>query len=320
MTEPSVGPADNDDSGPIPPQWTPLTFEEGYRKYRAPLLRHVQYRVNDLKLPESVADTEGIVQEAFEKARPYWHTIDRGYFGYLLRIVDGLLSDRVDDDSKRGEASDRDREDPDRQINQPRTRSAEDVEDRIEVTARLRRLPKRQREAVWRRDIEGESSEEIGRDMGCSPEAVDSLVYRGRAGARRESGVYFDAGRGRTPWEVVAILLSPVFPIVVIIAGVLGLPLPVWALGLMVVASVALSTAVSHISSRRQQRAIPAGERPRSRPANIRIVHQHGCQIGENFTQKNEWVLLSDDAGEEPDGINREDDQSSPPGTGPRSS
>ncbi|MET7336008.1 sigma-70 family RNA polymerase sigma factor [Nonomuraea sp. NPDC005650] len=218
-----IGPADDDDGGPLPPERERLTYEQGYRKYREPLLKYVRRRARERNLPESVADTEGIVHDAFEKARPHWDTITPlGYLAYLRTIADRLLSRRIKDDERRGEADDDDLERPSRHVGRARARSAEDVEDRIEVTERLRPLPPRQRKAVWRRDVEGDTSEEIGKDLGCSPEAVDSMVYRGRERARRVArwassvtaafvlGLLHEAGA----WPVVVYAAAIVFVIV----------------------------------------------------------------------------------------------------------
>ncbi|GAA4931547.1 RNA polymerase sigma factor (sigma-70 family) [Nonomuraea thailandensis] len=187
MTPEHLGFVEDDDGGPLSPQPAAerLTFFQGYLKYRKRLLAYVECRARELNLAENVADTEGIVQETFERALPYWDTINpHGYYAYLRKIANGLLSARIKDDKRRGHADDDDQERPSRHVGRPRARSAEDVLDRIEVTERIRKIPPRQRKALWRRAVDGDTSEEIGKELDCPTDAVDSLVRRARLGAR----------------------------------------------------------------------------------------------------------------------------------------
>ncbi|MET8986973.1 sigma-70 family RNA polymerase sigma factor [Nonomuraea wenchangensis] len=182
-------PAGDDAGGPLaPPPPGRLTLVQGWHKYHKRLLRFVRRRFRDLNLWENPIGAEDIVQVTFERAMPHWDKLPpNAYYSYLVTIAKRLVAGLVKDDERRGDADEDedDLDDPRRHVDRPRARSADDVLDRIEVTGRLKDVPPRQQEALWRRDVEGETSEEIGKDLGCSPGAVDAMVYRARKAARR---------------------------------------------------------------------------------------------------------------------------------------
>jgi RNA polymerase sigma factor (sigma-70 family) len=154
-------------------------FEEIVRRYRGPLVSFAGRVV-----PADRA--EDVVQEALAKAhttlvgsgteirqlRPWLYTVVRN----------GALNDQRDEpaDERLDEAFDGVLQPPEVAVQR---------EELVALTARLKELPRAQREALVQRELEGRSHREIGTALGLSPGAVRGLIFRARTALRDGVGM-----------------------------------------------------------------------------------------------------------------------------------
>jgi RNA polymerase sigma-70 factor (ECF subfamily) len=129
------------------------------------------------------AEAEDVVQEALLRLWRLGHTLDIGTAGlkpWLRRVVSNLCIDRVRT-TKRTTVTDEVPEVP-----QPaaQLKSLEGDATVRRVDAALKALPERQRLALTLFHFEGLSQIEVGREMGISDEAVESLLARARRALR----------------------------------------------------------------------------------------------------------------------------------------
>lgn len=149
-------------------------FEAIVERYRRPLLRYTRRL-----LPEARA--EDVVQQAFLGA---WSALRRGeevlsLRAWLYRITHNALLNAA---KERGYEYDELRE----SLHAPGS-PADDLERRIVVRrtlAGVARLPERQRQALLRTAVGGDSQAAVARDLGLSEGAVRQLVHRARAALR----------------------------------------------------------------------------------------------------------------------------------------
>ena len=161
-------------------------FEAIVERYRKPLLRHGR------RLLSSEARAEEAVQQALMAA---WTALQRGddvrhLSGWLHRIVHNAALN-----SLRGEREDWTEL---REWLEGAGAPDDEVERRemLRVTlANLAALPARQREALLRIAVEGESAEDVGSSLGLSEGAVRQLLYRARTALRT-------AATAVTPWPI----------------------------------------------------------------------------------------------------------------------
>jgi RNA polymerase sigma factor (sigma-70 family) len=161
-------------------------FEAIVERYRKPLLRHGR------RLLSSEARAEEAVQQAFMAA---WAALQRGddvrhLSGWLHRIVHNAALN-----SLRGERDDWSEL---REWLEGAGAPDDEVERRemLRVTlTNLAALPARQREALLRIAVEGESAEDVGSSLGLSEGAVRQLLYRARTALRA-------AATAVTPWPI----------------------------------------------------------------------------------------------------------------------
>ncbi|HEX5622066.1 MAG TPA: sigma-70 family RNA polymerase sigma factor, partial [Solirubrobacteraceae bacterium] len=161
-------------------------FEAIVERYRKPLLRHGR------RLLSSEARAEDAVQQAFMAA---WAALERGddvrhLSGWLHRIVHNAALN-----SLRGERDDWTEL---REWLEGAGAPDDEVERREmlrDTLANLAALPTRQREALLRIAVEGESAEEVGSSLGLTEGAVRQLLYRARSALRT-------AATAVTPWPI----------------------------------------------------------------------------------------------------------------------
>ena len=153
-------------------------FEEIVRRYRAPLVAYASGIVPD-------HHAEDVVQDALTKAhaalgtsyaeirlRAWLYTIVRN--GALNALRDEPAHDHLDE-----------RFDG---VPQPPEVAAR-REELAALTAKLTSLPDPQREAIVKRELEGQSHEEIATSLGISAGAVRGLIYRARTALRNGAGL-----------------------------------------------------------------------------------------------------------------------------------
>ena len=153
-------------------------FEEIVRRYRAPLVTYASGIVPD-------HHAEDVVQEALTKVhsalgrsdaeislRPWLYTIVRN--GALNVLRDEPVHDHLDESCDG--------------VPQPPEVAAR-REELAALTAKVRSLPDPQREAIVKRELEGQSHEEIATSLGVSAGAVRGLIYRARTALRDGAGM-----------------------------------------------------------------------------------------------------------------------------------
>jgi RNA polymerase sigma factor (sigma-70 family) len=165
-------------------------FEEIVRRYRAPLVTFAGGIV-----PDHCA--EDVVQEALTKAHSALGRSDAemNLKPWLYMIVrNGALN------SLRNEPAHSHLDENFDGVPQPPEVAAR-REELAALTARIKRLPNPQREAIVKRELEGRSHEEIASSLGVSAGAVRGLIYRARATLRDGAGLLI-------PMPVLRALLS----------------------------------------------------------------------------------------------------------------
>jgi RNA polymerase sigma factor (sigma-70 family) len=161
-------------------------FEAIVERYRKPLLRHGR------RLLSSEARAEEAVQQAFMAA---WAALQRGddvrhLSGWLHRIIHNAALN-----SLRGERDDWSEL---REWLEGAGAPDDEVERREvlrDTLTNLAALPARQREALLRIAVEGESAEDVGNSLSLSEGAVRQLLYRARTALRA-------AATAVTPWPI----------------------------------------------------------------------------------------------------------------------
>jgi RNA polymerase sigma factor (sigma-70 family) len=180
-------------------------FEAIVERYRKPLLRHGR------RLLSSEARAEEAVQQALMAA---WAALQRGddvrhLSGWLHRIVHNAALN-----SLRGERDDW------AELREwlEGAGAPDDEFERREMVratlANLAALPTRQREALLRIAVEGESAEAVGSSLGLTEGAVRQLLYRARTALRA-------AATAVTPWPI-ASWLARVEPVTAGVADLAG--------------------------------------------------------------------------------------------------
>lgn len=131
------------------------------------------------RLLRDEAEAEDVAQEAFLRLWRQGAGLEIGPAGlapWLKRVVSNLAIDRL---RVRGRLEITD-EVPEQAEEADQLRRLESRELAEKVEAALRRLPDRQRLALTMFHYEGHSLEEVGRMMGATAEAVESLLARAR--------------------------------------------------------------------------------------------------------------------------------------------
>ncbi|MEM6355938.1 MAG: sigma-70 family RNA polymerase sigma factor [Pseudomonadota bacterium] len=148
--------------------------------------RHARWRLG------SEAEAEEVAQEAmlrFWRQAPEWRAGEAKASTWLYRVTHNLCIDRQ---RRRRPTSDID-DIPERADPAPGQEARLETRETMRGLARaIMALPERQRDAVVLRHFEGLGNPEIGERLGCSVEAVESLLAR----ARRQLAASFGAGEG----------------------------------------------------------------------------------------------------------------------------
>ncbi|MEM9762056.1 MAG: sigma-70 family RNA polymerase sigma factor [Pseudomonadota bacterium] len=140
----------------------------------------------------SEAEAEEVAQEAmlrFWRQAPEWRAGEAKASTWLYRVTHNLCVDRQ---RRRRPTADID-DIPERADPAPGQETRLEMRERMQGLARaIMALPERQRDAVVLRHFEGLGNPEIGERLGCSVEAVESLLAR----ARRHLAATLGAGEG----------------------------------------------------------------------------------------------------------------------------
>jgi len=164
---------DSDDLGndvirsPIPyeaPNSFELAFDSLYR---------LAYRVAFRMLGDR-GDAEDVAQEALARAALRWSRLEDGPEGWVTRVASNLAIDRI---RRRGRTSPA--------INHPLSLVDPHIGEREDLVNGLRRLPRRQREAVVLRYLADFSEADVAIVMKCSEGTVKSHCARGLVALRR---------------------------------------------------------------------------------------------------------------------------------------
>ncbi len=165
-------------------------FEEIVRRYRGPLIAYAGAVV-----PRDRA--EDVVQDALTKAHSALRSSDAEIHlrPWLYTIVRNTALNDLRDEPRH----DRVTEDFDGVPQPPQV--AEHREELAELVRSLQGLPDSQREALIKREMAGESHEEIASSLGTTPGAVRGLIFRARRALRDGVGMLI-------PLPVIRFLLS----------------------------------------------------------------------------------------------------------------
>lgn len=141
------------------------------------------------RLLGEAGEAEDVAQEALLRLwriAPDWRSGEAKVSTWLYRVVTNLCTDRLRKRRRTGPSLD--------QIAEPQS-DAPDVPDQMQDRARaaalqnaLDKLPKRQKQAVVLRHIEGLTNPEIAEIMEISAQAVESLTARGKRALTDELG------------------------------------------------------------------------------------------------------------------------------------
>ena len=149
---------------PIPDGFD-LAFDSLYR-----LAHRVAYRILG-----DQGDAEDVAQEALARAMVRWSRLRERPEGWVTRVASNLAIDRY-----------RRRRRPGPPMTGPVGLVDPYLGERGDLVVALRRLPRRQREAVVLRYLGDLSEAQVALEMGCSIGAVKSHGARGLASLRRE--------------------------------------------------------------------------------------------------------------------------------------
>ncbi len=152
--------------------------------FRVLVDRHIAMAVSiGRRMMRDDAEAEDVAQEAFLRLWRSAASLEIGASGiepWLRRVVSNLCIDRLRS-SRRLIVTDEVPEQP-QAAGQLRDLESEDLARRVD--AALKELPERQRLALTLFHFEGLSQIEVGREMGISDEAVESLLSRARRALR----------------------------------------------------------------------------------------------------------------------------------------
>jgi RNA polymerase sigma-70 factor (sigma-E family) len=163
----SHGGDENEDRALMPariPDGFDLAFEDLYR---------IAYRVA-FRILGDRGDSEDVAQEALARAAVRWPRLKDRPEGWVTRVASNLAIDRY-----------RRRKRPAPPLTGPVGIVDPHLGERGDLVAALRRLPRRQREAVVLRYLADLSEVQVALEMGCSVGAVKSHGARGLTSLRR---------------------------------------------------------------------------------------------------------------------------------------
>jgi RNA polymerase sigma-70 factor (sigma-E family) len=144
-------------------------------------LYRLAYRVAFRMLGDR-GDAEDVAQEALARAALRWSRLEDRPEGWVTRVASNLAIDRI---RRRGRTSP--------SINRPLGLVDPHIGERGDLVNGLRRLPRRQREAVVLRYLADFSEADVAIVMHCSEGTVKSHCARGLAALRRHLS---DSGEG----------------------------------------------------------------------------------------------------------------------------
>ncbi|HEY3844746.1 MAG TPA: SigE family RNA polymerase sigma factor [Acidimicrobiales bacterium] len=150
------------------PSAPPGTFEAAFDG-----LYRLAYRVA-FRLLGDQGDAEDVAQEALARAMVRWSRLEDRPEGWVTRVASNLAIDRF-----------RKRRRPQPPMTGPVGMVDPHLGERGDLVAALRRLPRRQREAVVLRYLGDLSEVQVALEMGCSVGSVKSHGARGLASLRR---------------------------------------------------------------------------------------------------------------------------------------
>lgn len=172
---PQVGQAADDDA-----RWLAATAQGDANAYRRLVERHLSVVVAVARgILKDAAEAEDMAQEAFLRLWRNAGALELGPGGvrpWLRRVVMNLCIDRVRA-SRNLTVTD---EVPERAVAADQAHELERREVSVRMDRALADLPERQRTALVLFHYEGMSQIDIGRELGVSAEAVESLLSRGR--------------------------------------------------------------------------------------------------------------------------------------------
>jgi RNA polymerase sigma-70 factor (sigma-E family) len=158
-----------------PPNGFELAFEDLYR---------LAYRVAFRMLGDR-GDAEDVAQEALARAALRWSRLEDRPEGWVTRVASNLAIDRI---RHRGRTSS--------VINRPLGLVDPHIGERQDLVNGLRRLPRRQREAVVLRYLADFSEADVAIVMKCSEGTVKSHCARGLTALRRHLTELGEGGDG----------------------------------------------------------------------------------------------------------------------------
>ncbi len=147
-------------------------------------LYQLAYRVAFRMLGDR-GDAEDVAQEALARAALRWNRLEERPEGWITRVASNLAIDRI---RRRGRTSP--------SLNRPLGLVDPHIGERGDLVAGLRRLPRRQREAVVLRYLADFSEADVAVVMRCSEGTVKSHCARGLAALRRHLSEYQEGGEG----------------------------------------------------------------------------------------------------------------------------
>jgi RNA polymerase sigma-70 factor (sigma-E family) len=145
-------------------------------------LYRLAYRVAFRMLGDR-GDAEDVAQEALARAALRWNRLEDRPEGWVTRVASNLAIDRI---RRRGRTLPH--------VNRPLGLVDPHIGERGDLVNGLRRLPRRQREAVVLRYLADFSEADVAVVMHCSEGTVKSHCSRGLAALRRSLSDYRDGG------------------------------------------------------------------------------------------------------------------------------
>jgi RNA polymerase sigma-70 factor (sigma-E family) len=159
------------------PSEGPTVFDLAFER-----LYQLAYRVAFRMLGDR-GDAEDVAQEALARAALRWNRLEDRPEGWVTRVASNLAIDRIRRRSRTSKSI-------------PRTLGLVDphIGERGDLVVGLRRLPRRQREAVVLRYLADFSEADVAIIMRCSEGTVKSHCSRGLAALRSHLSDYRDGG------------------------------------------------------------------------------------------------------------------------------
>ncbi|GGU94223.1 hypothetical protein GCM10010211_71600 [Streptomyces albospinus] len=176
---------------PTTEPWWKDQVEDAYRAHHEGLLRFVRAQARDFRLAESALDSSGVVQETFARAMRKWPEI-RAPKSWLYKVAQMRVREiaREVRRSAPADLAELDEAAVSGWSSMSRQATVEDTAFARMVVGDMRELPGKQAEATFLRHAMGLSSDEIGDQLGSSPQAIRVHVFRGTKALREQwSGV-----------------------------------------------------------------------------------------------------------------------------------